>query len=321
MNTTAINFNNVAYTEASLNELSGPALVELYNNVVSTFRNGESAPNVRRFADKTTAIARTWKLLQRYAEANPEVEAEAQAEPQKVETVNETATPAPVAIAPAVAGPTTLEEVYWDKIFGYSWDAIQRAQRGDLSGLRRRVSNAPSDDWTPADQEALDKHESIAGLEAAGFYGVADRARRLGKAAGRQVAAPKAKAAAAANAKAEKARAPRGTNLAAPGHAPIQCREGSKQAILLDMLARQNGATLAELIDALSGGNKPWTEATVRSGFGWDMKLKGYGVRSSFDADGTERFHLVVPEGHAIPAHKPLKGAAKADFSQTLLSV
>ena len=224
MNTTAINFNNVAYTEASLNELSGSALVELYNEVIGTFRNGESVLNVRRFSDKTTAIARTWKMLQRYAEANPEVEAEpVKAEPQKVETVNETTT-------------TTV-------------------------------------------------------------------------AASKAVKAPAEK----------KARAPRGTNLAAPGHAPIPCREGSKQALLLDMLSRPNGATMAELIEALSGGNKPWTEATVRSGFGWDMKLKGYGVRSAFDADGTERFHIVVPEGHAIPAHKPLKSAPKADARQTRL--
>ena len=224
MNTTAINFNNVAYTEASLSELSGPALVELYNEVIGTFRNGESVLNVRRFSDKTTAIARTWKMLQRYAEANPEVEAEpVKAEPQKVETVNETTT-------------TTV-------------------------------------------------------------------------AASKAVKAPAEK----------KARAPRGTNLVAPGHAPIPCREGSKQAMLLDMLSRPNGATMAELIEALSGGNKPWTEATVRSGFGWDMKLKGYGVRSAFDADGTERFHIVVPEGHAIPAHKPLKSASKADARQTRL--
>ena len=228
MNTTAINFNNVAYTEASLNELSGPALVELYNEVIGTFRNGESVQNVRRFADKKSAVSRTWKMLQRYAEANPEVEAEpVKAEPQKVETVNETATPAPVAAPKAQKAPKSAEE--------------------------------------------------------------------------------------------KKARAPRGTNLAAPGHAPIQCREGSKQALLLDMLSRPNGATMAELIEALSGGNKPWTEATVRSGFGWDMKLKGYGVRSAFDADGTERFHIVVPEGHAIPAHKPLKSAPKADARQTRL--
>lgn len=228
MNTTtatAINFNNVAYTEASLSELSGQSLVELYNEVIGTFRNGESIPNVRRFADKTTALARTWKMLQRYAEANPEVEADEQAEAKKVETVNETTTTT-----------TTV-------------------------------------------------------------------------AASKAVKAPAEK----------KARAPRGTNLVAPGHAPIPCREGSKQAMLLDMLSRPNGATMTELIEALSGGNKPWTEATVRSGFGWDMKLKGYGVRSAFDADGTERFHIVVPEGHAIPAHKPLKSASKADARQTRL--
>ncbi len=225
----AINFNNASYTEASLSELSGPALVELYNEVIGTLRNGEAVLNVRRFADKTPAATRTWKVLQRYAEAHPEVEAEpVNAEPQKVETVNETATPAPVAAPKAQKAPKSAEE--------------------------------------------------------------------------------------------KKARAPRGTNLVAPGHAPIPCREGSKQAMLLDMLSRPNGATMAELIEALSGGNKPWTEATVRSGFGWDMKLKGYGVRSAFAADGTERFHIVVPEGHAIPAHKPRKPAPKADARQTRLA-
>lgn len=126
--------------------------------------------------------------------------------------------------------------------------------------------------------------------------------------------APKAK-----KAKAE-GEARRGTNLAAPGHAPLACREGSKQCVLVDQL-RGNGATMAELIEALSGGNKPWVEATVRSGFGWDLKQKGYGVVSKFDADGTERFKLVVPEGHKIPAHTPLKGTPKVNPRQTKLPV
>jgi hypothetical protein len=233
MNT--ITFNNglttESFTEASLNDMSGPALVELYNDVVRNFSNGDSVPSVRRFADKSTAVARTWKLLQRYAEAHPEVEAEEpeQAEPKEVAPVNETETKAPVA-------------------------------------------------------------------------------------------APKAKKAPKAPAE-KKPRQPRGTNLAAPGHAPIPCREGSKQALLLDMLARPMGVTMEQLIEALSGGNKPWTEATVRSGFGWDMKLKGYGVCSSFDAEGREWFHIVIPDGHAIPAHKPLKGKAKADARQASLEV
>ncbi|MFA5510805.1 MAG: DUF3489 domain-containing protein [Candidatus Kapaibacterium sp.] len=140
--------------------------------------------------------------------------------------------------------------------------------------------------------------------------------------AGRKAEAPKAKAAAPAKPKAEKApRARKGTNLLPPGGRTVPCREGTKQAILLDMLSRPNGATMAELIEALSGGNKPWTEATVRSGFGWDMKQKGYGVRSQFDADGTERFFIVVPEGFSILPHRPLKSAPKVDARQQRLDV
>lgn len=132
--------------------------------------------------------------------------------------------------------------------------------------------------------------------------------------------APAAKKAPKAPAASGNAR--RGTNLQPLGHEPQACREGTKQAILLDMLRGKTGATMAELIEALSGGNKPWTEATVRSGFGWDLKNKGYGVRSSFDADGTERFFLVLPEKFpTIPAHTPLKSAKpKADARQKKLA-
>lgn len=115
-------------------------------------------------------------------------------------------------------------------------------------------------------------------------------------------------------------RARRGTNLLAPGHAPLPCRVGSKQSVLVDKLSRANGATMEELLDALQYGNKPWTEVTVRSGFGWDLKQKGYGVRSQFSGTGTERFFLVLPviKGveAAIPPHTPLKGKPKADARQ-----
>lgn len=128
--------------------------------------------------------------------------------------------------------------------------------------------------------------------------------------------APKAK-----KAPAERANRRRGTNIEPAGHAPLACREGSKQAALLDALNSANGATMDELLDALKYGNKPWTEATVRSGFGWDLKQKGYGVRSQFDEDGTERFFLVVPKGYKVPAHTPLKGKPKADARQTKMAV
>ena len=121
-------------------------------------------------------------------------------------------------------------------------------------------------------------------------------------------------------------RARRGTDLKAPPGAPVACREGTKQALLLDLLRNPQGVTMEEIITGLSGGNKPWTEATVRSGFGWDMKQKGYGVRSEFDAQGVERFFIVLPvdkEGnqYSIPPHRALKGKPKADARQTRLAV
>lgn len=103
--------------------------------------------------------------------------------------------------------------------------------------------------------------------------------------------------------KAKQPRARRGTNVQPKGSPVLPCVIGSKQAVLVDELSRPEGVTMAQLLAALSLGGKPWTEPTVRSGFGWDMRNKGYGVRSSFDEDGTERFRLVVPEGQAIPPH------------------
>lgn len=95
----------------------------------------------------------------------------------------------------------------------------------------------------------------------------------------------------------------RGTNLQPSGEKVQACVKGSKQSILVDMLSRPEGATMEELLEATSGGRRPWIEATVRSAFGWDLKRKGYGVRSEFDAYGEERFHLIVPKRQKIPAH------------------
>jgi hypothetical protein len=67
----------------------------------------------------------------------------------------------------------------------------------------------------------------------------------------------------------------------------------------------------------LSGGRKPWTEPTVRSGFGWDLKRKGYGVRSRLGADGVERFHLLVPEGQKIAKHVESAKAEPAKPART----
>ncbi|QIG74992.1 hypothetical protein EVC26_073 [Rhizobium phage RHph_I72] len=81
---------------------------------------------------------------------------------------------------------------------------------------------------------------------------------------------------------APKARRTAGINLK-PQKKVYPCREGSKQAILVDMLSRPEGASMQELIRALADG-KPWKEVTVKSGLNWDMnKVKGYGIRTTFE--------------------------------------
>lgn len=86
------------------------------------------------------------------------------------------------------------------------------------------------------------------------------------------------------------------------------CLAGSKQAVLVDMLARPEGATMAELIEGLSA-HKPGTTYSaqrVQTAFGWDVKSRGYGVRSEY-VDGTERFFLMVPAGKRVLPHRERK--------------
>lgn len=100
-----------------------------------------------------------------------------------------------------------------------------------------------------------------------------------------------------------------GINLA-PMKKAYACRAGSKQAILVDMLSREQGATMEELLEALSGGAKPWKEVSVKSGMNWDMnKVKGYGIRTTKRGDD-DCYHLVLPEGLTTPVpHTEKKGA------------
>jgi hypothetical protein len=58
-------------------------------------------------------------------------------------------------------------------------------------------------------------------------------------------------------------------------------KAGSKQAVLVDMLSRPQGATFSELYDALAAVGKPWKGVTIRSGLAWDINhIAGYGVQS-----------------------------------------
>lgn len=288
----------LAYSEADLTNLSGPQLVAAYNAVAESL----GKKSVNRFADRSAAVKRTAAIIE-----------EARAAAPKAEAVS--VTDAEFIALQTCLNYDTRESQLSDNFSNGSHAAFKKALGWNDQAVAALIGSLESKGLVYSDNDGVngDKFNTV-WLTEKGVNVVFDQID-----AGRKAEAPKAKAAAPAKPKAEKApRARKGTNLLPPGHAPIPCREGSKQAMLLDMLRREGGVTMAELIDGLSGGNKPWTEATVRSGFGWDMKLKGYGVRSSFDADGTERFHIVVPEGHVIPAHKPLKSAPKADARQSV---
>jgi hypothetical protein len=58
-------------------------------------------------------------------------------------------------------------------------------------------------------------------------------------------------------------------------------KSGSKQALLVDLLSRPEGATFGELYDGLAATGKPWKGVTIRSGLAWDINhIAGYGVTS-----------------------------------------
>lgn len=71
----------------------------------------------------------------------------------------------------------------------------------------------------------------------------------------------------------------RGINLAPKAEAKA-CKAGTKQAMLVDLLSRECGASMSELLRHLT----PWTVVTVKSGLSWDMNsIKGYGIRTTFE--------------------------------------
>jgi hypothetical protein len=87
-------------------------------------------------------------------------------------------------------------------------------------------------------------------------------------------------------------------------------RAGSKQAALIDAIARPEGAAFDDLVRVTG-----WRDgSTAKSGLYWDVRQKGYGVRTAISDDGTQRYHLVLPKGvvaplgHVEPA--PVKTAA-----------
>lgn len=67
-----------------------------------------------------------------------------------------------------------------EKIFGYEWDEIKNAQNGGKLGKSIDTSKPPAAiTLSSIDKALMDRHGSVEELEANGYYGTADKYRRL----------------------------------------------------------------------------------------------------------------------------------------------
>jgi hypothetical protein len=114
--------------------------------------------------------------------------------------------------------------------------------------------------------------------------------------------APKEKPTAKAGDAAPKKTSRRKGQISVEPTAPlVHCRVGSKQQAIIDMLARDKGATLADLrtVCIKKDGNT-WDDNSIRSALYYDLKDKGYGTRTEFKKD-VPHYFLVLPEGIDAP--------------------
>lgn len=90
----------------------------------------------------------------------------------------------------------------------------------------------------------------------------------------------------------------------APSGLPlIPARHGSKQQFIIEMLAREEGASLHELVDALvRRDGTQWKPESLMAGLYHHFPQKGYGISTTEDVNGTFRYHLVYPNGINAPA-------------------
>jgi hypothetical protein len=96
---------------------------------------------------------------------------------------------------------------------------------------------------------------------------------------------------------------------------------GTKQAVLIDLLARPEGVTFDELMAVMGDRQrfpnlKPWSEMTAINSLSWyACHIAGYGVRTEARPDGTLAYHLVLPEGldKPLPHRSPKARGRKVD--------
>jgi len=79
----------------------------------------------------------------------------------------------------------------------------------------------------------------------------------------------------------------------------IQARVGSKQQAIIDLLTK--GATMDDLrAVCVRRDGVSWDDNSIRSALYYDVRQKGYGVRTEWEGD-TARYHLVLPDGYDAP--------------------
>lgn len=85
----------------------------------------------------------------------------------------------------------------------------------------------------------------------------------------------------------------------------IPARAGSKQQAIIDCLTK--GATMDDLRTVcVRKDGTMWDDNSIRSALYYDVKQKGYGVRTEWN-DDEPTYHIVLPEGYDEPlsAKKP----------------
>lgn len=253
MTNRSIQFNSVNYVKepffgmpagaVSVAAMMGPDALELYNMVASNL--GKS--RVKRFADLKTAARRTWEVLTEWADQSDsdfEMSAEELAA-QKLRVKDELDPPHSSVDAPQ---PPLEERQAQSKALGFDVPETKAA--------------APVD---AADQL----------IEKAAAAAVKKQAQTLLR------SNPPASNNPAKDAEMPALRKALKVLDLKPKAKVYARRRGSKQALLVDMLSRKEGATFGELYDALASNGKPWRCATIRSGLAWDMNhIAGYGIRS-----------------------------------------
>jgi len=108
-------------------------------------------------------------------------------------------------------------------------------------------------------------------------------------------------------------RAARGMNLTV-GSKAVPCKEGTKQAAFVDILARKEGVTMEQLRKAFPSFAN---DTTIRSYIFWNVhEIKGYGVTTEMKKTkngDVPVFHLLLPRG----LNKPLPHTAEQKKTAT----